>query len=205
MSRRQTRRVVMVYQRGFCSRCGQPLGVNEKLKGLTAHVACPTDRPAAEVAAGLSAREEGIPQAAGSGTWNAKDEGESLGSPPAEEAVERAPSMSWSPPPATANVQRSGLSTGRSRYVGASTVATFFYWTAWIVGILGTLGALASLGVDYCTQGFFGEESCSGADTAKVVTFFSVLIGAWFTACLLFWMSYTLRLLSDVEARIRGD
>ena len=38
-------------RRGYCERCGQELGVNEKMRGLTVHERCPTPAPEAPAAA----------------------------------------------------------------------------------------------------------------------------------------------------------
>jgi hypothetical protein len=43
--------------RGYCKRCGQELGVNEKVRGLTVHVKCPTPTPSAPPETGTAAIE----------------------------------------------------------------------------------------------------------------------------------------------------
>jgi len=185
----------MIYQRGFCANCGQPLTVTEKLKNLTSHVVCPSNRPSAEVAAGLSARpDEASRQAADADEPVRERELWQRPLTPSE-----APNDAWSPPSARA----AASPPGQPRYRGAALVSLFFWWAGWIVGVLGSLGAIVAASANYCSSDLFNNSHCSGQGEARIIMFFAVLLGSWFYACLMFWLAYMLRLQADTEIEVR--
>lgn len=191
----------MIYQRGFCARCGQPLNVTEKLKNLTTHAVCPADRPSAEVTSGLSGASETVsPPVAG-----AHDVGheEARWQRASNTNAADVPSAGWPASPAGSAPALVTPVANQPRYHGATLVSLFFWWSAWIVAVLGTLGAIAAASADYCSRSLFSSQDCSGQSGTRVVMFFAVLLGSWFYACLLFWLAYMLRLQSDMEIEVR--
>lgn len=189
----------MIYQRGFCATCGQPLSVTEKLKNLTSHMVCPSNRPSAEVTAGLAAGSEAAAPPIG-GAGDALRDEEPWQRPSASSRSE-ASNEAWSAPPVRP-VSATPVA-GQTRYRGATLVSLFFWWAGWIAGVLGTLGAIVAASANYCSSNLFNGSDCSGQSEARIVMFFAVLLGSWFYACLMFWLAYMLRLQADMEMEVR--
>lgn len=95
--------------------------------------------------------------------------------------------------PAVASPQQPG-----GRYVGVSLVVTTLLIVGWLILFLGVVGGFAS--ADQCKE--ILDEDCSSGD--QLGLFFGTVIGAWLMAAFFLWCAYVLRLLSDVEARLRS-
>jgi hypothetical protein len=148
---------------GYCEVCGQELGVNEKMRGLSAHQKCPE------------------PTLAGRGG--------------AEAPNLQGPSASTEAP------VRPLATTPRSRYAGASAVATTLWILGWLIAVVAFIGAAYNVSTDPCKQ----YDICGdGESWFTMGSFFGTLIVGWLVAVSVLWAAYILRLLSDVEGRLRS-
>jgi hypothetical protein len=80
--------------------------------------------------------------------------------------------------------------------------------TLWILGwltvFLGIVGGFYNAAEFNCPE--FMEDTCSGDEEtgAKVIIFIATVLTSWLVAVLILWGAYVLRLLSDVEIRLRS-
>jgi hypothetical protein len=85
-----------------------------------------------------------------------------------------------------------------ARYVGVGLVVTTALILGWLIFFLGILGGFGT--ASQCTE-VLDQYECNTED--RLGLFFATLIGAWLAAAFFLWCGYVLRLLSDVEARLR--
>lgn len=115
------------------------------------------------------------------------------------------------PVPPSAAVGPGPPPVGRSRYGGASLVAGTLWIIGWIVAVVGVIIAIAAAGGADCAEvlgkdsGFFAEGECSGGEEAgvRIGLFLGITLLAWLYAVIILWLSYTLRLVSDIEVNLR--
>jgi hypothetical protein len=84
------------------------------------------------------------------------------------------------------------------RYVGVSLVVTTLLILGWLIFFLGVVGGAAS--ANQCKE--ILDEDCSTGD--QLGLFFGTVLASWFIAVFFLWSGYVLRLLSDMEARLRS-
>lgn len=89
-----------------------------------------------------------------------------------------------------------------ARYAGASLVATTLWIIGWLIVLLGFVAAFAVAGSYECGD-VFGE--CGGGEEMgiRIGLWIGTVLVAWLMAVEFLWAAYLLRLLSDVEARLR--
>ncbi|MEX2237221.1 MAG: hypothetical protein WEB00_06780 [Dehalococcoidia bacterium] len=73
----------------------------------------------------------------------------------------------------------------------------------WLIAALGVIGGiLAAANCDQPGSGFFDEGGNCDTDV-EVGLFLFVTITTWFMAAFFLWAGYTLRVILDIEARLR--
>jgi hypothetical protein len=89
-----------------------------------------------------------------------------------------------------------------ARYAGASLVATTLWIIGWLIVLVGLVAAFAVAGSYECGDVFdeCGKDEELGI---RIGLWIGTVLISWLYAILFLWFSYVLRLLSDVEARLR--
>jgi hypothetical protein len=106
--------------------------------------------------------------------------------------------------PATRPPVVAGPAQPAAKYVGASMVIATLWILGWLTAFLGIVGGFYNAAEVNCPE--FMGDTCSGSDEtgAKVVIFIVTVLASWLMAVFILWGAYVLRLLSDMEIRLRS-
>lgn len=122
-------------------------------------------------------------------------------------AVARQPARPVRQPVAPRPVVRPPVAAGppqpSARYIGASLVAITLWVLGWLIAFLGIVAASAVAADSNPFEVFEGMDSSEGAG-ARIAVFMGTALAFWLVAVFILWGAYALRLLSDLEVRLRS-